>query len=86
MGDIKWEGGETATAQLTSIIPTLVAGPRLLRSRNAPESLDCSEKTGQDAQPQRMLSNVEPSRLQAALPTLHAAQDCAAERRRTIKS
>ena len=41
MGDIKWEGGETATAQLTSIIPTLVAGPR---SRNAPESWDCSDK------------------------------------------
>ena len=33
MGDIKWEGGETATAQLTSIIPTLVAGPRLKVSK-----------------------------------------------------
>ena len=86
MGDIKWEGGETATARSTRASSRRWLPGHVLRARNAPESVDCSEKTGQDAQPQRMLSNVEPSRLQAALPTLHAAQDCAAERRRTIKS
>ena len=70
MGDIKWEGGETATAQLTSIIPTLVAGPRFKVSQ-------CTGVGGllwQDAQPQRMQSNVKLSRLQAARCTTYIAR------------